>query len=244
MSPAFSRPLAPVLCLALLAAGCSQHGSGSFDAATSATPAAGGNAAAAQDLDTYRQLVRIHNDEMATTFGEKIVHDYPGSAAAKEVQQSLPQISKRYHETAEKNRLAGLWLYQVSPMAGGTQSTAVIYNSQPVDAEKVRMVLRRHTAWGQNAFLFGSGKGFACKGTCTLPAVIDGKAIGIKAFAPPSGEPALMISDDKAFIALLKKAQKISLTVTRKDNDRAETLVYEVGGFDPAKWLPLPKAKK
>lgn len=244
MSPAFSRPLAPVLCLALLAAGCSQPGSGSSDAAKPAAQATGGDAAAAQDLDTYRQLVRIHNDEMATTFGEKIVHDYPGSAAAKEVQQSLPEISKRYHETAEKNRLAGLWLYQVSPMAGGTQSTAAIYNSQPVDGEKVRMVLRRHTAWGQNAFLFGSGKGFVCKGTCTLPATVDGKAMGIKAFAPPSGEPALMISDDKAFIALLKKAQKISLTVTRKDNDRAEALVYEVGGFDPAKWLPLPKAKK
>jgi hypothetical protein len=244
MSPAFARSLVPVLGLALLAAGCSQQGGGSSGAAKPAAQAAAGDAAAAQDLDTYRQLVRIHNDEMATTFGEKIVHDYPGSAAAKEVQQSLPEIAKRYHENAEKNRLAGLWLYQVSPMAGGTQSTAVIFNSQPVDAEKVRLVLRRHTQWGQNAFLFGSGKGFVCKGTCTLPAVVDGKAMGIKAFAPPSGEPALMTSDDKAFIALLKKAQKISLTVTRKDNDRTETLVYEVGGFDPAKWLPLPKAKK
>lgn len=244
MSPAFARFLVPILGLVLLAAGCSQQGGGSSGAAKPAAQAAAGDAAVAQDLDTYRQLVRIHNDEMATTFGEKIVHDYPGSAAAKEVQQSLPEIAKRYHENAEKNRLAGLWLYQVSPMAGGTQSTAVIFNSQPVDAEKVRMVLRRHTQWGQNAFLFGSGKGFVCKSTCTLPAVVDGKAMSIKAFAPPSGEPALMISDDKAFIALLKKAQKISLTVTRKDGGQTQELVYEVGGFDPAKWLPLPKAKK
>lgn len=242
MSPVPARSLLPALVLALLICGCSQQGGGATAPAASAqAPAA--DAAAAQDLDTYRQLVRIHNDEMATTFGEKIVHDYPDSAAAKEVQQTLPQISKRYRENAEKNRLAGLWLYQVSPMAGGTQSTAVIYSSKPAGADKVRMVLRRHTQWGQNAFLFGSGKGFACKGTCTLPAVVDGKTMGIKAFAPPSGEPALMISNDKAFIALLEKAQKISLTVTRKDGNRSEELVYEVGGFDPAKWLPLPRKK-
>ncbi|HEX5304656.1 MAG TPA: hypothetical protein VFW82_01075 [Dyella sp.] len=243
MSTAFARSYAPVLGLALLTAGCSQGG-GSSGAAKPATQATAADAAAAQDLDTYRQLVRIHNDQMATTFGEQIVRDYPGSAAAKEVQQTLPEISKRYHENAEKNRLAGLWLYQVSPMAGGTQSTAVIKNSQPVGSDKVRLVLRRHTEWGQNAFLFGSGKGFVCKGTCTLPAVVDGKAMGIKAFAPPSGEPALMISDDKAFIALVNKAQKISLTVTRKDDGQTEQLVYEVAGFDPAKWLPLPKANK
>ena len=118
-------------------------------------------------------------------------------------------------------------------MQGGTQSTAVIYNSHPFsNDDRVRLVLRRHTEWGQNAFLFGSGKGFVCKGTCTLPATVDGKATGIKAFAPPSGEPALMISNDKAFIAMLEKAKKITLTVTRKDNDRKEDLVYEVGGFD------------
>ncbi|HET6431873.1 hypothetical protein [Dyella sp.] len=243
MSPVPFRLLVPALGLVLLIGGCSQQGGHASDAAKPAAQASA-DAAAAQDLDTYRQLVRIHNDEMATTFGEKIVHDYPDSAAAKEVQQTLPEISKRYHENAEKSRLAALWLYQVSPMSGGTQSTAVIYTSKPVGADKVRLVLRRHTQWGQNAFLFGSGKGFVCKGTCTLPAKVDGKAMGIKAFAPPSGEPALMIKDDKAFIALLEKAQKITLTVTPRDDGKSEELVYEVGGFDPAKWLPLPKGRK
>lgn len=243
MSPVLIRSLLPALALALLAAGCSQQ-DGSSSATAPAAQAPAGDAAASRDLDTYRQLVRIHNDEMATTFGEKIVHDYPGSAAAKEVQETLPEISRRYHENSEKNRLAGLWLYQVSPMAGGTQSTAVIYTSQPSGADKVRLVLRRHTQWGQNAFLFGGGKGFVCKGTCSLPATVDGKAMHIKAFAPPSGEPALMISDDKAFIAMLAKAKKISLTVTPRDTGRSEELVYEVGGFDPAKWLPLDKSKK
>lgn len=245
MTAGFLRSSLPVLGLALLAAGCSQQGGGNAAApAATVNKAPAIDQAAQRDLDTYRQLVRIHNDEMATTFGEKIVHDYPGSAAAKEVQQTLPEIAKRYRENAEKNRLAGLWLYQVAPMAGGTQSTAVIYNSEPIGSDKVRLVLRRHTEWGQSAFLFGSGKGFVCKGTCTLPATFDGKSVGIKAFAPPSGEPALMIKDDAAFIAMLKKAKKITLKVTRKDGDRSEELVYEVGGFDPAKWLPLDKKKK
>lgn len=245
MTAGFLRTSLPILGLALLAAGCSQQGGGNAAApAATVNKAPAIDQAAQRDLDTYRQLVRIHNDEMATTFGEKIVHDYPGSAAAKEVQQTLPEIAKRYRENAEKNRLAGLWLYQVAPMAGGTQSTAVIYNSEPIGSDKVRLVLRRHTEWGQSAFLFGSGKGFVCKGNCTLPATFDGKPVGIKAFAPPSGEPALMIKDDAAFIAMLKKAKKITLKVTRKDGDRSEELVYEVGGFDPAKWLPLDKKKK
>jgi len=241
----FRHPTLLLLGLGVGLAGCSQQGSSNAPTqAPAAQQASATDAAAKQDLDTYRQLVRIHNDEMATTFGDKIVHDYPGSAAAKEVQQTLPEISKRYHENAEKNRLAGLWLYQVAPMAGGTQSTAVIYNSQPIGSDKVRLVLRRHTEWGQSAFLFGSGKGFVCKGTCTLPATVDGKPVGIKAFAPPSGEPALMIKDDKGFIAMLKKAQKIAIKITRKDDDKSEELIYEVGGFDPAKWLPLDKKKK
>ncbi len=245
MTVGFLRASLPLAALALLAAGCSQQGGGQATAPAASTDKASAiDQAAQRDLDTYRQLVRIHNDQMATTFGEQIVRDYPGSAAAKEVQQTLPEIAKRYHENAEKDRLAGLWLYQVAPMAGGTQSTAVIYNSQPIDADKVRLVLRRHTEWGQSAFLFGSGKGFVCKGTCTLPATFDGKAVGIKAFAPPSGEPALMIKDDGAFIAMLKKAKKITIKVTGKDNDRSEELLYEVGGFDPAKWLPLEKRKK
>ena len=245
MTAGFLRTPLSVLGLALLVAGCSPQGGGNAAApAASANKAPATDRAAQRDLDTYRQLVRIHNDEMATTFGEQILHDYPGSAAAKEVQQTLPEISKRYHENAEKNRLAGLWLYQVAPMAGGTQSTAVIYNSQPAGSDKVRLVLRRHTEWGQSAFLFGSGKGFVCKVTCTLPATFDGKPVGIKAFAPPSGEPALMIKDDGGFIAMLKKAKKITIKVTRKDDGRSEELVYEVGGFDPAKWLPLEKKHK
>ena len=240
MKPSF-RLLAALLCaVGLLLVGCSPQG----DQAAAPPAAQAQDAAAAQKLDTYRQLLRIKNDEMAVTMGHTILERYPDSAAAKEVQQSLPAIERRWKETSQKQRLAGLWLYQVAPMAGGTQSTATIYSSQPSGNDRVRLVLRRHTAWGQSVFLYGSGHGFVCRGNCTLASTVDGKRAGVKAFAPTTGEPALMIRDDKAFIARLSKAKKITLDVTLVDGEKKQTLVYEVAGFDPAKWQGLPRHAK
>jgi hypothetical protein len=235
--------VAAALCAALMLAGCSQQGgtpasdASQQQAQTQATDAA-------RNLDTYRQLLRIGNDEMAVTMGKDIVKRFPDSAAAKEVQQTLPAIEKRYTEASEKNRLGGLWLYQVSPMAGGTQSTATIVNSPSSGNDRVQLVLRRHTSWGQSVFLYGSKPGFVCRGNCNIASTVDGKPARIVAFAPSTGEPALMIRDDKAFIATLEKAKKISMEVTLADGDKKQTLSYEVGGFDPAKWVGVSKQKK
>jgi hypothetical protein len=242
MSAAFSHCTFTILCAALMVvAGCSQRGADAGAAGQQAPQAAAKDADAARNLDTYRQLLRIHNDEMAVTMGKDIASRFPGSAAAKEVQQTLPGIEKRYQENSEKNRLAAMWVYQVSPMAGGTQSTATI--TAP-GSDRVQLVLRRHTSWGQSVFLYGSKPGFVCRGSgCSLPATVDGKPTHIKVFAPPTGEPALMMRDDKAFIAMLEKAKKITLDVTPVDGEKKETLVYEVGGFDPSKWAAVGKGK-
>jgi hypothetical protein len=234
--------LSALACTGLLLAGCSPSGAPAPSAAQQQAQAKA--AAAARNLETYRQLLRIGNDQMAVTMGQDILSRFPNSAAASEVQKTLPAIAKRYRENSEKQRLAALWLYQVSPMAGGTQSTATIYSSQPSGNSRVRLVLRRHTSWGLNVFLYGSGHGFVCRGNCTVISHVDGKLEHIKAFAPSTGEPALMIRDGKAFIAMLKKASKITMNVTLRDNDKKEQLVYEVGGFDPAKWKALGKHHK
>jgi hypothetical protein len=232
------RLAATTLGTLLVLAGCSQSG----DQAQAPQQAQAPADASADKLNTYRQLVRIGNDEMAVTMGKEIVSRYPNSDAAKEVQQSLPEIEKRYIENSEKNRLANLWLYQVSPMAGGTQSTATIYTTEPSGDARVRLVLRRHTEWGQNAFLFNGGaRGFVCKGVCTIKATFDGKPGTISAFAPSTGEPALLFKDDKGFIAQLQKAKKITMDVTLQDYQKKETLVFETGGFDPSKWQPVEK---
>ncbi|OOG51301.1 hypothetical protein [Rhodanobacter sp. C01] len=244
MKPSLSHTAAIALCAAWMLPGCSQQGAA--PASGTASPQASAESAdVARNLDTYRQLLRIHNDEMAVTMGKDIVSRYPDSAAAKEVQQTLPEIEQRYTVASEKNRLAALWLYQVSPMAGGTQSTATIVNSLPSGgADRVQLVLRRHTSWGQSAFLYGSKPGFVCRGNCTLAVTVDGKPVHIKAFAPPTGEPALMMVDDKGFIAMLQKARKIGMDVTFAEGEKKQTLVYEVGGFDPTKWASVGKGKK
>lgn len=220
----------------LILAGCSQ-GAPAPDAAQ--PPAQAQADEASRNLDAYRKLLSMHNDQMAASMGEDIVQRFPNSAAAKEVQQTLPDVEKRWKEASEKARLTALWQYQVAPMEGGTQSTAAIYDSQPTDVH-VRLVLRRHTSWGQSAFLFSDTHGFICKGDCTVAAKFDDKLHPIKAYAPPTGEPALMIRDDKGFIALLQKSKKISLPVTMQDGKKVE-LLYEVGGFVPDQWQALPK---
>jgi len=239
MKSAFPRYVVMAFGVAALLAGCSQQGGAPApDAAQQQAQSQATDAA--RNLDTYRQLLRIHNDEMAVSMGKDIVKRFPNSDAAKEVQQTLPEIEKRYAEASEKYHLASLWLYQVSPMAGGTQSTATIANANA----GVQLVLRKHTSWGQSVFLYGSKPGFVCRGNCAIASTVDGKPVRIMAFAPSTGEPALMIRDDKAFIAMLQKAKKITLDVTLADGEKKQTLVYEVGGFDPAKWVGVGKQSK
>lgn len=243
MKSVYSGFLVITLAGALTLVGCSKNGNAPVP--TAAQQQAKEHAdAAARTLDTYRQLLRIENDEMAVSLGKDIVKRFPGSDAAAEVQKTLPAIEKRYTRVSEENRLAGLWLYQLSPMAGGTQSTATIYSSQPSGDDRVRLVLRRHTSWGQSVFLYGSVPGFVCRGNCTIPMTVDGKSAQVKAFAPSTGEPALMIRDDKGFLKMLHGAKEISMDVTVVNGEKKQTLVYEVGGFDADKWAPLAKKKK
>lgn len=244
MNPSVRLPSAVALLgAALLLAACSpQGGAPAPDAAQQQVQRR--NADAARNLDTYRQLLRIHNDEMAVSMGKDIVTRFPDTDAAKEVQKTLPGIEQRYTEASEKYRLASLWLYQLSPMAGGTQSTATIQSSPPSGNDRVQLVLRRHTSWGQSVFLYGSKPGFVCRGNCVIASTVDGKSVRIMAFAPSTGEPALMIRDDKAFLTMLQKAKKITMDVTLVDGEKKQTLVYEVGGFDPAKWVGVGKPKK
>ena len=78
MKSLFSRTAAIALCAAWMLAGCSQQGA--VPASGVASPQASAESAdAARNLDTYRQLLRIRNDEMAVTLGKDIVSRYPDS---------------------------------------------------------------------------------------------------------------------------------------------------------------------
>lgn len=236
--------IATVACSWLLLAACSQQDQNTPSPQEAAKAQAQQMAQEAnRQLQTYQQALQQKNDELAAQIGEAIVQQFPASDAATQVKQTLPDVEQRAKASADKRRLAALWSYQVGPMEGGTQSTASLYSTRPSGDRAIRLVLRRHTQWGQSVFLFGIGHGFACKGNCTVPAQFDDKSHPLRAFLPTTGsEPAIFIRDDKPFIEAMEKAKRITMTVTTRDGDKQEVL-FEVGGFDPAKWAPLSSKK-
>ncbi|KGI76942.1 hypothetical protein [Oleiagrimonas soli] len=199
--------------------------------------------ASAQDaLTTYRKMVDMKSYSLAVPLGEEIVSKYPGTKAAAEVKPQLDDLRAKAKAKATKERLQRLWVYQVAPMAGGTQSTAAISVSRPA-ALDLRLILRRHSDWGLSVFLYADGsQGFVCKGDCTVPVTFDDTTVKLKAYVPQGGRPALMFRDEKAFIAKMEKASIVHIKVDMKGTGERD-LEFEVGGFDPSSWKPLPKKK-
>lgn len=224
----------------LLVAACSSKTSAPPPPSPNAAAQANAKAQATKSVEMYRQLVQSKSYELAAPIGQEVVAKYPGTPEAKEVQETLADTTAKATAITARRRLERLWIYQTGKESGGDQSTASIYNSQPA-AEHIRLILRRHSAWGQSAYLFASGKGFECGKACTLPTHFDdGPAQKVKAHLPETGEPAIFITDDRDFIAKLGKAQKISIDVVLKGKPPV-TLVYEVGGYDGDKFTTPPK---
>ncbi|MBN8728357.1 MAG: hypothetical protein J0H15_11745 [Xanthomonadales bacterium] len=231
--------LALVALLMLPLAACSPSPPPPNEAAAPAAAAAQGT----KELELYRTLREQGSWELAAPIGKEIVERFPGSAAATEVAQTLEETSAKAVAATRQRRMERLWSYQSGKESGGDQVTASIYSEDRNAAERVRLVLRRHSDWGQSAYLFGSGKGFVCRGTCSIEARFDdAPARKLKAYLPETGEPALFISDDKAFIGQMEKAEVLRLEVEEKDRGK-RTLTFEVGGFDAAKFPPLAKKK-
>lgn len=230
-------PFSIAIAAALLVSACSQQGATPNQPSASAQAAAN-KAAVTEELGLYRQMLARHNDSLAAQLGQEIVDKYPDSPAAAEVRKTLPKVAAAAKAQAEKTRLQRLWLYQKADQ-DGLQHTASIYaggDRQP----RIRLVLRRHEKWGLSTYLFSAGKGFVCKGTCRVAMRFDGKKESWKAYLPETGEPAMFIQDDKRFIDALEKAKVIEMDVVTRD-DGKRTLKFEVAGFDPAKFPPLPK---
>lgn len=237
-----SMPRSTVITMLLAAtlAACSQS---QPPAATNAAPAQTAvDAQQAKSLEAWRQMLAQQQWEFAAPVGKEIVDKYPGSAAAQEVQKTLADVVAKANAAAAARRLTALWSYQSGKESGGDQITASIYSSDIVADKRVRLILRRHSDWGQSVYLFGSGKGFQCRGVCSLAAKFDDKPAKIAAYLPDTGEPAIFIKDDKAFLAKLAQTQKIAIDVTEKGKS-PRTLVFEVGGYDSAKFPALAKRK-
>jgi hypothetical protein len=224
--------------LLLLAAACTPPGPTPEQRAAAAASAA--EAQANKSLDLYRILLQEKSFELAAPIGQEIVEKYPASTAAKEVAATLADAKAKGTEISTRRRLEHLWIYQSGEESGGQQTSASLYSADQAADDRVRLVLRRHSDWGQSVYLYGAGKGFECRATCALAARFDGKVETIKAYRPETGEPALFIRDDKAFLARLAKARKIGIEV-KETGRKPRTLMFEVGGFDPVRWPQPPK---
>lgn len=197
---------------------------------------------AQKDLDAYHELVRVESYAIAVTMGNEILRKHPGSPAAAEVQTTIADIKAKAEARADSVRLKALWSYQVGPASSGTQSTASIYSTQPgSEAERVRLILRRHDEWGFSVYLFAGGKGFDCPAPCQLDMTFDDQAPQRwPAHLPETGEPAIFIDRDGEFVERLKTTRR--LTVDAKLKGRGATrIVFDTGGYDDKSFLPLPK---
>ncbi|MBX3691309.1 hypothetical protein [Dokdonella sp.] len=235
--------LAPLaLALPLLAA-CSPSSTPPPQAAEAAKPS---GPSAAQSFALYQQMVEAGNAELAVPLGDEILAKFPDSAEAATVRESIEALREKARTETETRRLSRLWAYQVAPMGGGRQSTASI-NARDAEAagkERVRLVLRRHTEWGESVFLYGNEPGFGCAKPCRITMQFDDQPKKTLAGSiPPTGEPAIFIEDDKPFVAAMQKAKKVAIDV-REKGGAARTLVFEVGGFDATKFEPMPKSAK
>jgi hypothetical protein len=93
-------------------------------------------------------------------------------------------------------------------------------------------------------FLYGNEPGFSCAKACRISMQFDdAPKRTLAASIPPTGEPAIFIEDDKVFVAALQKARAVSIDVTEKGR-APRTLVFEVGGFDAAKFEPTPTTRR
>jgi hypothetical protein len=231
-------PVRRIVAMGLLfaASGCSQAPAPPQNQA--ANPHSEHAAQAAEKLKLYQQMLDSHRDDLAAPIGQEIVGDFGDTPAAAEVRKTLPQIVAKARTEAEHDRLAALWSYQTAMQSGGKQYSASITSSKPTGEAAVRLILRRHSKWGQSVYLFGSGHGFVCKGQCEVPMHFDDKAQKWKAYLPKTGEPALFIKDDARFIKAMSGARVIEMDVVTAGHGK-ETLSFEVGGYDPAKFPGL-----
>ncbi|MFT3790787.1 MAG: hypothetical protein QM741_06865 [Rudaea sp.] len=221
-------------------------------AQNAATVKANAEAQADKGLKAYEQARANGSLDIAAQIGAETAAKYPDSAAAAKVRETLADVTAQAKQESEKRRLAGLWAYTVASVKGGTQYAASIENNPPLvppgltggDAKHAHLILRQHPEWGQTVYLMLDNDKFNCKSGCkTLPVSFDGEpAKQWKATIPPTGEPALFIDDDKAFIARVLKTKKVAIDVNLVGDGR-KTLVFETGGLDLSH-LPNTTKKK
>ncbi|MBS7458800.1 hypothetical protein [Coralloluteibacterium stylophorae] len=190
-------------------------------------------AAAAQQAAQYETARSERNWGLAKSYGDVLLADYPNTAAAAAVAESLPEVREKAQAERETRRLEGLWSYHLEQVEGGLQRAAVIEAGQP-RSPRVRMVLRRHPEWGQSVYLLLDTAEFDCPPGCTVDVAFDGgEAAAFDARKPEENLQALFVEEDARFMEGLAGAKTV--TIDTASGGRPLHLVFEVAGVDLAR---------
>ena len=200
-------------------------------------------AQAVEELAGYRELVAKKEGERALAAADDIERRHPGSKVAAELHASRAELEAKIKGAADEQRLAQLWTYETGVQSGGQQSAASIFSRNTGDGvEAVRLILRRHEKWGEDVYLFASGKGFECPNPCTIFVRYDGgEPQRTAAFLPATGEPAIFVKDDADFLARLPDVGRVEILAMLAGRGPV-TFEFEVGGYEPERFAPLPGA--
>ncbi|KFN44896.1 hypothetical protein [Arenimonas oryziterrae] len=192
------------------------------------------------------EAARANGDWLGAEEKADLLRDkYGNSGAAGKLSATLADTRAHAEAVREERRLQELWDYQaVDADGGGTQRSAAIYSrTVPVEEGEIaptadaRLVLRDHPSWGRSAYLLLAQKNFDCGRPCSIGiAFDDAPASAWTGKQADSGKgPALFIVDEKKFIVALEAAKKVRITLP-KGSGTIPSLVFEVDGYDPARY--------
>lgn len=167
--------------------------------------------------------------------------DVERAAAAAAREAELAAEAQARNERLEGERLAALWTYNETTMAGARQVSATIRSTNNVDTDgtgeaSVLLVFRDHASWGRSSYLVLQSGDFACAPRCTVTVVADdGAPVRIASRRPNTDDAiALFINDWQALWRLTGEATRISIEFPVKAGG-TRTATFDVVGLDESK---------
>lgn len=200
--------------------------------------------AAAELLAQYERARADEEYALAEQHADLLDQRHGRTAAAATMRRTIDEVRAQADAMRERRRLVGLWDYQSVPVDGGTQHSAAIYSKVadlggdyggPAPRPEARLVLRRHPAWGESAYLVLEMSRLRCGPPCTLQIRFDDAPA--RAFAGEPADtgngPALFIKDHDGFLEAMSAAQRVRIELPR-NGVLVPRYEFEVGGFRPA----------
>jgi hypothetical protein len=173
--------------------------------------------------------------EAAMIYAEEILQRYPDTSAGRRLLGEIDALREAATGEREQRRLAEMWTYHTVDYDDGSAHTAYVFGQPEQEgAPALRLVLRRHPDWGQNAYLLiEEGADFACRKECRLRVTADdGEPDAfVVTRATEVDHPALFLEEDARVLAAVEQARVLRLEI---DLASAGTTAYrfETGGFD------------